>query len=35
MASVEILWKHDFEAALNEARDRKQHMLLYFGAAPM
>ena len=35
MANVEILWKHDLEAALNEARARQQHVLLYFGAAPM
>ena len=30
-----ITWRHDFDAALNDARDRHRHVLLYLSAAPM
>ena len=31
----EIHWRHDLEAAINEAKAQQKHVLLYFSAAPM
>ena len=30
-----IIWRHDFDAALADARRQQRHLVLYFSAAPM
>ena len=34
-ASTQINWTHDFDRALNQAREQQRHVLLDFSAAPM